>query len=390
VDRGRGPCPWPRSAHRMLHTSAFCTPSAPLGWAAAILLLATGAAGSLNSQSAPAALGHGGLDGTALLQVRAEPNGGGAPKQQGAAVPGEEAGRASGTPASRPPSSGRLPDLRRMQLVAPPEVHLLVSLVLRGRGADHPHVQEMLAAFQANLENADITSVHVLLETPGESSSSCDTLPAAMRSATGIGVDPSDFGKVTCSRWTRQPTYADFFRYANSSMSSTGNIVLANADVVFDGTLRRMMQLRPGSEGHLISVRAPHFSGTFKALWRVPCTTVLDKCSRETHSWDAYAFSLPLPPGLLGADLDFPMNVISADHRAAFALSDSGLTLTNPCMHINAFHWHCFSTKMHANFTNEYLESSPRYATDRPGLIKTSYPCLDFPLDEFTSPACRQ
>jgi len=390
VDRGRGPCPWPRSAHRMLHTSAFCTPSAPLGWAAAILLLATGAAGSLNSQSAPAALGHGGLDGTALLQVRAEPNGGGAPKQQGAAVPGEEAGRASGTPASRPPSSGRLPDLRRMQLVAPPEVHLLVSLVLRGSGQDHPHTQEMLAAFQANLENPDITSIHLLLETPGRYGRSCAALPAAMRNATGKSLEPSDFGRVTCSTWTRQPTYADFFRYANSSMSSTGNIVLANADIVFDGTVRRMRQLKPGMEGHLISVRPPLYAGTFRSMWHSPCTTVLNKCSRETHSWDAYAFSLPLSPKLLSADLAFTMNILAADHRAAFALRDSGLTLTNPCMHINAFHWHCFSEKMHANFTDEYQDGNSRYSAGKHGVIKASYPCQDFPFDDLIDPACRQ
>jgi len=248
----------------------------------------------------------------------------------------------------------------------------------------------MLAASQANLGNPYITSVHVLLEAPGRSGGSCAALPAAMQSATGMVVSPSSFGKMTCRMWSRQPTYADLFRYANSSMSRAGNIVLANADVVFDETLRRMKQLQPGSQGHLISVRAPHFSGTFKALWRVPCTTVLDKCSRETHSWDAYAFSLPLPPQLLGADLDFTMNILSADHRAAFALSDAGLKLTNPCMHLHAFHWHCFSTKMHANFTYEHMDDNFQYKTNGLGLIKTSYPCLDFPSDKFVAAACRQ
>jgi len=269
-------------------------------------------------------------------------------------------------------------------------VHLLTSLVLRGSGQDHPHTQEMLAAFQANLENPDITSIHLLLETPGRYGRSCAALPAAMRNATGKSLEPSDFGRVTCSTWTRQPTYADFFRYANSSMSSTGNIVLANADIVFDGTVRRMRQLKPGMEGHLISVRPPLYAGTFRSMWHSPCTTVLNKCSRETHSWDAYAFSLPLSPKLLSADLAFTMNILAADHRAAFALRDSGLTLTNPCMHINAFHWHCFSEKMHANFTDEYQDGNSRYSAGKHGVIKASYPCQDFPFDDLIDPACRQ
>jgi len=269
-------------------------------------------------------------------------------------------------------------------------VHLLTSLVLRGRRQDHPHVREMLAAFQANLRNRYVTSVHVLLETPGRPGGLCAALPAAIQSVTGMGVSPSEFGKITCRVWSRQPTYADLFRYANSNMSRTGNIVLANADVVFDETLRRMKQLQPGSQGHLISVRPPQYAGDFKAIWHTPCTTVLNKCSRETHSWDAYAFSLPLSPQLLGADLAFTMNILAADHRAAFALSDSGLTLTNPCMHINAFHWHCFSEKMHANFTDEYQDGNSRYSAGKHGVIKASYPCQDFPFDDLIDPACRQ
>jgi hypothetical protein len=280
-------------------------------------------------------------------------------------------------------------------------VHLLVSLYLPEEGRqEHPHVRETLAAFHANLENTIITSVHVLLEAPGRS---CSVLPAAVQRATGRSVAPIDFDRVKCKKWPQQPTYADFFLYANNSMSRTGNIVLANADIVFDGTLRRMRQLQPSREGHLISVRAPHYSGEFRSLWHTPCTTVLNKCTRETKSWDAYAFSLPLPPQLLlGSDLEFTMNILTADHRAAFALDHSGMKLTNPCMHINAFHWHCFSPKMHSSFRDESMDggygnasrsTEGRHfsnASSKLGLIIKSYPCDDFPGDAYAVPACRR
>lgn len=259
------------------------------------------------------------------------------------------------------------------------EIHMLVSLYLPEpdlEHQEHAHVREMLAAFNVNLENPVITSIHVLLEAPGRN---CSALPDAVDKAINRRLTVEDLDRVHCKTVAEQPTYADFFQYANTSMSKTGVVLLANADIVFDGSLRKMTRPKPGEEGQLISVRAPPYSGEFRSIFQKRCTEVLDKCTRVTKSWDAYAFSLPLVSSLNEYDLQFTMNVFTADHRAAYALHESGMRLTNPCMHINAFHFHCFSGKMHSRFRDE---GNLTNLTRKSGIYMKSYPCADFPEDK--------
>merc|ERR1719317_305054 len=54
--------------------------------------------------------------------------------------------------------------------------------------------------------------------------------------------------------------------------------------------------------------------------------------------------------------LNHTMNHMGAETYAGYALHKAGVVLSNPCLHVNAFHWHC-APKMHSESTVPYLEA---------------------------------
>lgn len=254
-----------------------------------------------------------------------------------------------------------------------PLMHLLTSLFLPSPGTENGHIKEILAAFSVNVENPRIASAHVLLESyPG----GCSLLKENMENATGRAV--KHMKKVVCTQVHEQPTYHDFFHYANDHMHKV-HVLLSNADVVFDETLSLIAPLSTGL-GHIISVKSPPYEGDFADIFKSECKSVRnkDRCIPRTMSWDTYIFVPPLPNKLEEYDLRFPMNIINAENFAGMALKVSGVNLTNPCMHVNAFHWHCFAGKMHKTWPN----GRPKW-----NWKLESAPCEDFPKD---MPYCRE
>merc|ERR1719343_2001354 len=130
--------------------------------------------------------------------------------------------------------------------------------------------------------------------------------------------------------------------------------MIANADVVFDETLRRMPSMQAGRDAQIISVIPPSYSGDFKDMFGKPCGgeyPVKNRCQHgEDGSWDVFAFQPPLPSAFPISQLEFAMNSNSAENRAASAMESVGFRLKNPCKHIHAYHWHCFAAKTHSNY----------------------------------------
>merc|ERR1712232_466835 len=90
--------------------------------------------------------------------------------------------------------------------------------------------------------------------------------------------------------------------------------------------------------------------GSYRNTFQRECFTNASKCPWFPSSWDAYMFRAPLPAFPLRL-VNFTMNNLGAENRAAFQLWNAGLKLYNPCVHIQAYHWHCVGEKMHSNAT---------------------------------------
>jgi hypothetical protein len=241
----------------------------------------------------------------------------------------------------------------------------------------NPHVHEMYMVLWMNAMSEVFYQVHVITESDcgellGQLERCADEIAStAVANESLIGWEMMK-EKFVCvpSRTGRQPNYGDFFEYANKSLA--GNMVLlANGDIVFDETLRRIApeRIMTGEIAFVLGVRKPAQHGSYKAIFGTECgaPAVADQCSvgpwqgtkaaSAGQSWDAYIFAAPLPSGFPYSNEDVHMNIYGAEHVAAYAFEKSGIKLYNPCEHIHAFHWHCQGHKMHNWINNVWTDT---------------------------------
>lgn len=250
--------------------------------------------------------------------------------------------------------------------------------------SDHPHTAEITAAIRENLRNPLISRVLLLLE-----NMTCFEARTRL-SANAAGAQ--NIEKIACAEYEHQPTYANFFDMAHRLPSVSIRperqlVMISNADVVFDESLRRVNidQLRRKKKVAVLAVSANiQSSGRYsRALASPACTNVTERCFVDPlaphgfgSSWDVYLFGAPLwhleanamdisgsrvvasAPIRGGApvDMDFPMNLRGAEHRCGMALHQAGARFTNICQHVMAEHWHC-TRKMRPNRTRVNLKS---------------------------------
>mmetsp|Transcript_96394 Transcript_96394/g.251210 ORF Transcript_96394/g.251210 Transcript_96394/m.251210 type:complete len:342 (-) Transcript_96394:39-1064(-) len=264
--------------------------------------------------------------------------------------------------------SGRVP--------AEDSIGLLTTIFLGLFDHRRSHEREVLAAFAVNVANPLISAVHVLLEAhPKRIGGDCSGLRGLLEDASSREVP--QFHKVICVQVTERPMYGDLFTYADTRMP-VGRVIISNADVVYDETLAQLPELEEHVGVHLLSIKPPPYEGAFKEVFGHQCPKepygTSTSCLWHTRSWDAYVFRTPLPANLTEShNLQFPMSWMSSEFYMASALLDSGMKLTNPCMFVHAYHWHCFGDKMHATFDKSKLPPiKNKY---------TSFPCKDFPSE---------
>jgi hypothetical protein len=269
---------------------------------------------------------------------------------------------------------------------------LLTTAFLPGPAYYNIHVHEIFMVLWMNVMNEIFYKVHVITE------SDCgELLRELVRCADEIGsktvANKSLIRwemmkeKLVCvpSRTGRQPNYGDFFEYANRSLA--GNMVLlANGDIVFDESLRRIAPKRimAGELAFVLGVKTPPLSSVYKTVFGTDCgpPTVSDQCSvgpwqganakTAGQSWDAFVFASPLPSNFAYSNEDVHMNLYGAEHVAAFAFAKSGIQLYNPCEHINAFHWHCQGQKMHPWLHNVWTDTVDHYPHHS---VSNIFPC---------------
>jgi hypothetical protein len=231
------------------------------------------------------------------------------------------------------------------------------------------HLHEIYSALIMNLQNDAIYDVHVVTET--NCTVLLNTVEAWARTLPNATVIYSAIReKFVCvpSPTGVQPTYKDFFDYAHEKL--TGRLVLlANADIVFDDTLRLIApeRIMTGEIAFVLSVDPPPFSGAYNEVFHRECGNTR-KCRigtwqgprmswhLEGWSWDAYIFATPLPPTFSTPETNIVMNQMGAEWIAAYQFEAHGIHLYNPCEHIKAYHWHCQGGKMHDGRTGGHHE----------------------------------
>jgi hypothetical protein len=160
--------------------------------------------------------------------------------------------------------------------------------------------------------------------------------------------------KVVCTSVNQQPTYYDFFVYANRELKNT-HVLLANTDIVFDDSLGLidLEAIATGAMGFAFSVVSPPYAGDYKKTFGSECTAI-PRCAVGDYagfaggmSWDAYLFYSPTR-SMDQSHLNHVMNTMGGENRAGYQLEVvAGVKLVNPCMHVHAFHWHCIGGDMH-------------------------------------------
>jgi len=229
-------------------------------------------------------------------------------------------------------------------------ITLLTSLFLRDETTS-AHYVELMGALAVNMRNPYISQIHVLFESPSNGHSECEEFRTVLKQASNSGSR-----KVVCAPVRHQPTYHDFFIYANTTLRNT-HVLLANTDIVFDASLSliNLTTLAAGTMGYVFSVMPPPYDGEYQKLFGNECHTI-PRCTVGKFDgwngvgglkWDAYLLHSPLP-AMDSSRLDHFMNTLGGENRAGYQLEvTAGVELFNPCKHVHAFHWHCIGGKMH-------------------------------------------
>jgi len=260
---------------------------------------------------------------------------------------------------------------------------LLTSLYMDASGLSQGHTDELVSAFIVNLANPNIWSVHVLFESnTSGGANACGRLPRLLREHSfASSLYEPHAHKITCVPVRQQPTYGDFFRYASSSLANH-DVILANTDIVFDRTLALLKHPVDLNVAHVLSVLSPPYNGQYKQIFGKECQ-ITNRCeipvwSASTStggSWDAYIFRAPLPHSFNFTDLDFVMNINGAENLAGFQLeTQGGRQLSNPCLQVHAFHWHCTGGKMHNK-----TRISSAFGSAKGRAVMRVLPCYDCP-----------
>ncbi|MDB0053749.1 hypothetical protein N9F40_01800 [bacterium] len=224
------------------------------------------------------------------------------------------------------------------------------------------HWYETLAAIQANVKNDFLEELHVILDGSDNSHFNCDSLQLRLRSVAYVKKN-----ELFCHARRNQPTYYDMFQYALQKDFFGKIVILANADMTFDTTVRHLTSIphntvyviatqgAPNLESDLPDVR--EYLSSVKGLMDLNTSKPVTRCylDRERYSWDAFAFrpeKLKLEYFLFDdvvSQTKFYMNEMFAENAAGHAVyagSQGVERVYHVCDFVNAWHYH-FATKMH-------------------------------------------
>lgn len=216
--------------------------------------------------------------------------------------------------------------------------HHKFVIVTSHLSSTHEHVREIEQSICANLMSRHIARIIMLFE------------------GTDVGCRQMSLRfpsrKLHCRSLPMQPTYFHLFEAANHLSSGTITIV-ANADVVFDDSLRMLWPdaLRNAPTVMVLSSVPPEgggYRGRYVDMVGARCPSNRlppDECGQEGpgagKTFGSFIFAVPLPSYLDLKLLSVQSNVRGAESLVAATLESAGMMLLNPCFFIKAQHWHC-------------------------------------------------
>lgn len=251
----------------------------------------------------------------------------------------------------------------------------LVTTIWDGSEKNGKHLLEVKHALAVNLKNPYIHKVQVILE--GSGKEGCVKLASEMSELTNSRE------KLICvPHYHSQPSYLDMFKYSQARALKEFIIILANADMVFDDTVRLATRARQDT---IYTIATMGFGGVLEGEFKfvqdiktnasvaMPNRCYTDKTPRS--SWDAYIFH---PKSIrlqrvrwLDEDtlLEFTMNQLYAENSALQAIFDGSRALRKAyqvCDFVRMWHYH-FSSKTY-NTTSKWVQHTGLIARDCPSL----------------------
>jgi hypothetical protein len=120
-----------------------------------------------------------------------------------------------------------------------------------------------------------------------------------------------------------RPRFQHFFQHANTELPPGSLVVIANADIYFDETIRAATSLVSSQRFLAISRREIDHRGRVTGLER-------------WWSQDVWILQTPVPRMIAS----FGLGIRGCDNRIAFEAERSGLEVRNPALNIAVYHLH--------------------------------------------------
>lgn len=266
---------------------------------------------------------------------------------------------------------------------------VLVTSIFFSNVKQHEHHREIYACLATNMQNPHIKELHVFFEITQADNVTKKYYELRYHLNKAVGLPYTTV--LPKLRWKpiySPPMYSTFLEYIDQHL--TGELVaLANADVVFDDTLSLINPEHFAAEAngqqnaYVLSVESPIFGdgGAYKERFGKDCDSQR-RCTIGKYngwlwggrSWDAYIYRPPLPRKFKFESVSFPMFWLKAENNVGKEMVRSGLKISNPCLHVHVYHWHCIGEKMHGDLRSSPLDDTPYLnlmpCWDCPGLLR--------------------
>eukprot|EP00924_Labyrinthula_sp_SR-Ha-C_P010800 snap_masked-scaffold_35-processed-gene-1.37-mRNA-1 protein AED:1.00 eAED:1.00 QI:0/0/0/0/1/1/2/0/280 len=246
------------------------------------------------------------------------------------------------------------------------EIHVVTTFF---KGAySGVRVSEILMSLRKNLANPFVSKVHILWE---------DVNPLQLLKNVSLQAQ----NKIVLQQTGSQPTYKDLFEYGNKISSSSGLVLISNADIYFDDSLGCLNYKVSGaqlSQRIMIALSRRH-SPLCKE--KNDYKNIRDLCLHYIGSHDVFIFRIPFAEPALFDKLDFNQNVgLGVENRVLWEFQHAGYKVINPCERIRSYHLHCSNERTYRNkgkqvSMKKYNNGQRRHGWVKPWWYEDEFKC---------------